>query len=400
MKQHPIRVVFGLIFLLSQAMSHPGDLPDFRAHVIDDDFQGGYQVSSADLNGDGLPDVIGLSTNPTRFVWYENPEWNKYVLTSQTNRNIDVAPYDINNDGRPDLALASDFDLGNSFQGGRLHWLLNPANPTLEWLIYRIGAEPTAHRIRWADLDGNGRKELVNVPIIGPGATHPRYSTGAHLQWYGIPDNPAAEEWTVHTIDTSLHMIHGVAIVDWDNDFRDDILTASFEGIHLFRPSGIIEALNWHKIRLGVGKSGPRPQRGSSEVALGHLGVNRRFLGAIEPWHGFQVVIYNQPAQDPDSLWHRTVIDSSFQDGHALETADLNGDGLDEVIAGYRGEPYHLYIYSAADTSGEAWQRFLLDAGGMGAAGLYIVDLDKDGDQDILAIGTNTGNIKWYENLR
>lgn len=44
---------------------------EFRRHDIDA-FPAGYQVAVADVNGDGRLDVLALSTNADRIVWYEN----------------------------------------------------------------------------------------------------------------------------------------------------------------------------------------------------------------------------------------------------------------------------------------------------------------------------------------
>jgi hypothetical protein len=97
-------------------------------------------------------------------------------------------------------------------------------------------------------------------------------------------------------------------------------------------------------------------------------------------------------------LWSRTVIDDSFRDGHALAVADLNGDGSDEIVAGYRGEGTSLYVYYAADSTGTRWERQRLDDV-MAASGVVVADLNGDGRPDIVAIGASTGNVVWYENL-
>ncbi|HOK45940.1 MAG TPA: VCBS repeat-containing protein, partial [Bryobacteraceae bacterium] len=81
-------------------------------------------------------------------------------------------------------------------------------------------------------------------------------------------------------------VLHGISIVDWDGDRRDEILTASFEGISLFQLGG-----KWRRTRLAQGSPDAWPKCGSSEVAVGRIG-KRRFLCAIEPWHGNQVVVY------------------------------------------------------------------------------------------------------------
>ena len=47
----------------------------FQRHLIDN-FPAGYQVAVADINGDGRPDAIALSTDADRVDWYENPGWH------------------------------------------------------------------------------------------------------------------------------------------------------------------------------------------------------------------------------------------------------------------------------------------------------------------------------------
>jgi hypothetical protein len=54
-------------------------------------------------------------------------------------------------------------------------------------------------------------------------------------------------------------------------------------------------------------------------------------------------------------------------------------------------------VYYAADASGLNWERQLLDAG-MAASGVVIADLNGDGRKDVVAIGSSTGNVKWYQN--
>ena len=94
--------------------------------------------------------------------------------------------------------------------------------------------------------------------------------------------------------------------------------------------------------------------------------------------------------------WQRQVIDDSLRDGHTILTADLNGDGSDEVIAGYRGKGVNVYY--AQDPQGERWSKQVLDDT-ISAAACAIVDLNGDGRPDIACIGSSTANLKWYENL-
>jgi hypothetical protein len=90
------------------------------------------------------------------------------------------------------------------------------------------------------------------------------------------------------------------------------------------------------------------------------------------------------------------MIDDSLVDGHTIWTADLNGDGNEEIIAGFRGGSHSVFVYYSG--SGQ-WTKHVLDAGGMAAAACAAADLNSDGRIDVACIGSATANLKWYENL-
>ena len=366
----------------------------FTRHVIDESFDNGYQVSVADIDRDGKPDILALSTTPSQLVWYKNPTWKRFAITTKTARNIDLAPHDIDGDGDPDLALAYEFDLGNSTEGGNVSWLECPEDPAAnqEWTLHPIAAIPTSHRVRWADLDGDGEPELLNLPILGVGAKPPEYASALDFTAYRVPANPKTDPWEAVILDGTLHVAHALRVISWDADTRADILTASFEGVQLFQ-SGTT-GRSFTRTQIGSGDASPRPKQGSSEVSLGTIGANR-FIATIEPWHGNQVVVYTPevPSQFP---WKREIIDTPGKDGHGLVTGDFDGDGNDEIVAGFRSVPYGLHLYRHAGEQG--WQRIPIDEGGIGVAGLFVADLNQDGKPDLVATGTATSNVVWYEN--
>ncbi len=364
----------------------------------------GYQVAVADVDGDGKLDILGLSSVESRVEWYRNPDWQARAITTETAGNISLAP--LFRPGYParGMALATAFALEDSDHGGYVWWVEPPGSPDSEWSLRFIGQVPTSHRLRWANLDGSGRMMLVDVPLLGAGAKAPDYSVGAPITWFEMPEiqlrghlsagHSEPNVWASYLIDDSLNVVHGVHIMDWDGDGREEILTASFQGVHLFHSQGQGSELLWTKTLLAAGDQMSRPRRGSSEIDAGKVGA-RRFLATIEPWHGEKVVVYWQ--DKPGASWSRQVIDDTFRDGHALACADLNGDGNDEIVAGYRGSGTSLFAYYAADPSGSKWERQTLDTD-MAASGVVIADVNDDGRPDVVAIGASTGNLKWYEN--
>jgi hypothetical protein len=388
----PLACALALISNTAPAAIH------FQEHVIEKSIPGGYRVVVADMNRDGRPDIIGLSGRGAELYWYENPTWERHVITGGRTRMISVAAADIDGDGIPELALATHFGQTDESSEGRVFHLHHQGDPREPWQITEFDRIPTAHRLAFADIDGDGKEELINAPLSGAGARQPLFEKRAPLVFY----RPG--EWKRQMIYDQLDgVVHGLGTAHWDGTERTAILTASFGGVFLHRATaGTVDGgnLDWSHERLAAGDPEARPKNGASEVRVGRLAGGRRFLATIEPWHGDKVAIY-VPSNDSSGSqqWQRHVIDDTFQDGHAVEVADFDGDGADEVVAGFRGEAASTYLYVAENAEGDKWKRQDLDAGGMAAAACDIADLNGDGRLDIVCIGARTANIKWYQQL-
>jgi FG-GAP-like repeat len=337
----------------------------FEEHTIATGLRGGYQVVVADLNHDGKPDLIALASGIPELVWFEGPTWERHVLVGGQNRMINCAVVPAAGDPIPDIVLASEFANVAKQSPGVVSVLHHNGDPRQPWTIREIDRLPTSHRLRIARIDGE--TVVVNAPLTAADAEPPDYHGRTPIVYY----RPG--EWKRHLLsDANEGLVHGIFIDG------ADILTAGFEGIFRFHPG----KNGWTRTEIAKGDPAPWPKSGSSDIALGH-----GFLAAIEPWHGNQVVVYNPK---------RTVIDDSLVDGHTILTADLNGDGSDEIVAGFRGAPHSVYIYYS---DAGKWTRVPLDNGGMAAAACASTDLDGDHRPDIVCIGTATANLKWYRNV-
>jgi hypothetical protein len=374
----------------------PGSALTFRAEQIAADFGIGYAVSTGDVNGDGRTDVVAI--NATDLVWFEAPSWQKHViLTGATPRdNVCLALHDIDRDGRLDVALGASWQPTNTTSGGTLHWVRQGA-PGAAWTLHAIAEEPTLHRIRWADVDGDGTRELVVAPLHGRGTKGPDWQgQGARILIFTPPANPARDPWPVEVVDDTLHIVHNFLPVNMDDNTKaEEILTASREGVTLLQRATktTIKAdariktdltVAWMRTLIGEGSPG--------EIKLGRV-AGRRMIATVEPWHGKSVVIY----ADQPGVWARTVIESEITGGHALGWADFDGDGSDELAVGWRDQKPGVAVYTV-DREGALKAKVMIDEGGMAAEDLVVADLNGDKRPEIIASGRATRNVKIYWN--
>jgi hypothetical protein len=331
-----------------------------------------YAVTIADVNGDGKPDLVALTA--TELLWFENPGWQKHVVASRiTERDhVAIAPYDVDGDGNLDFAVGADWQSTNTKSGGSLHWVSHAGK------VHAIASEPTLHRIGWADVDGDGRSELIVVPLHGKGTSGPGWADGpgARILVFRVPKQPASEPWSFEVASDSLHIAHNFIAV------ADEIWVAAKEGVHALRrdPEG-----KWTQRQIAEGSPG--------EIKMGRL-RGKRHLATVEPWHGNSIVIYEEPPHG--ELWARTVIETGLNQAHALGWGDFDGDGHDELIVGWRGKPWGLARY---DLQEGKWSKSVI-GDGVAVEDLAVGDLDGDGRPEIVAGGRATANVTIYWPVR
>jgi hypothetical protein len=359
----------------------------FERQEIRSSYGVGYAVNVADMNGDKRPDVVAISG--TQVTWYENPSWREHVaLEGQTPKdNVSFAVHDVDRDGRMDVALAAAWNPRDTKGGGTLHWVQQGAAGA-PWALRDVSSEPTLHRIRWADVDGRGGPELIAAPLHGRGTAPPDWNgQGARLIAFTPPATPATAPWASETIDDTLHIVHNFTPVRFTRQDRDDLLVASREGLHLLTRA---DDGTWKRRRIGDGAPG--------EIKVGRVG-GRRMLATVEPWHGTSVVVYREPdgGVASDALWPRTTLDPSLTGGHALAWADVDGDGDDELVGGWREGTGGVVVYDV-DRDGALQSRTPVDLQGMATEDAVAQDLDGDGRPEIIASGRRTANVVIYWN--
>jgi dienelactone hydrolase len=183
----------------------------WQKHVIDT--PGASETGLlVDVNSDGRPDVL---PNGMDFAaWYEllpgavsgdssPPRWQRHELPAELIAH-GIGCGDINGDGRNDLVGPRGWAEA-SLESGQLRWTWHA-----EFALHRDASVP----ILVHDVDGDGDSDL----IWGRG-----HNVG--LYWYEqSADADGQRVWTLHAIDTSWSQVHAIMLADLDGDGREDLV--------------------------------------------------------------------------------------------------------------------------------------------------------------------------------
>ncbi len=335
----------------------------WREQTVDDTLGDLWAMSVADVNADGRPDLLALNWGPAYVVWYENPGWKKRTLIEKEPKElVAIQPLDVDGDGKTEFILGAEYREPPDPKkgGGGIYLLRRPADLEQTWPATKIAEAPTLHRIHTLD-----RKSVVCSTLHGP-------------TFVLRPPN-----WERETIAEKLSACHNTFSVDWDGDGKEEVLTASREGLLLWKRSDA----GWRKTLLAKGNGGV------SEVAVGRLPGGKRYLATIEPHHGAEFCVYTES----DGGWKRYVLLVN-RGGHTLRPADLTKSGADSLLVGFVGQYSNApggpiwYLFHPASTG---WERKVLDDTKLPGEDGRAADLDLDGRPDCILAGGPRLKVYW-----
>ncbi|MBI3464347.1 MAG: VCBS repeat-containing protein [Planctomycetes bacterium] len=373
---HPLEMWENLHVSAAAPQQPSSKLDSWVRHVVDADRPArAVFILPGDLDGDNHPDIV------TGGVWYKNPgpasgTWQRAVIGPPLNNLATL--YDFDGDGDLDV-------LGT--EGGRQ---LGPGEGNV---------------FHWARNDGSGHFTILNniEPAVGDflqGVSVARRSragplevglswhngTGKGVQMLTVPQSPATDPWRWRRISTE-DQEESLSAGDIDRDGDLDLLL----GTKWLRNDGA----SWSMHTLG-GSFQPDRSRlvdinrdGRLDVVVGEKNIS---LPGKVFW-------YEQP-ESATSRWIEHVI-AEVVGPLSLDVADMDGDGDLDVVVGEHNlkQPAtaKLFVFENQD-GGKTWLPHHIHTGDEHHDGTIAVDIDLDGDLDIISIGWGHNQVLLYEN--
>lgn len=253
------------------------------------------------------------------------------------------------------------------------------------WTEHEIYTSPDAGPRTTAvvDIDGDGDLDVVSGDKVFIGLDR--------ILWH---ENLLGDgtTWTEHTVASGIDDVRSVSVADIDGDGDLDVISAS----------AIDQTVAWHENIAGDGSGWTA--RTITAVANGAFSA---VPGDIDGDGALDVV----SASDVDGKvrWHRnsngdgtawlsfTVFTALSSGVKAVRIADLDRDGDLDLVSAAR-EDDRIRWHENATGNGSAWTTRDVFAAADSAQSVEIVDLDADGDLDLLSASFLDDSVRWYEN--
>jgi len=363
----------------------------FDAHVLTTAARGANSVFAADLDGENGLDIVAASTADDSIRWFENPggwgsepqpEFEEHTITTEAAGARSVIAADLNGNGRVDILAASANDDTVAWyekEGG--------ASPTFASMHVISSDTVSADAVFAALVDDDTHMDVLSISSAA-GETF----TNDKLAWYPNSGmDPPFPEGNEQVIVTTASGADAIAVADIDGDGAPDLLAARSDN-----------PLAWYKNDGTALPSfaGQDVVADSARNATSVLGADLDGEPGVDVAAGFPLddtVAWYQNDGEASPGFTEHVITTEAVSVESVFAADLNGDGNMDVLSASSGDDKIAWYQNSGGSPPEFPER-PISSTAEGAQSVFAIDLDGDGDIDVLSASPDDNKIAWYDN--
>lgn len=214
-------------------------------------------------------------------------------------------------------------------------------------------------------------------------------STGEIVSWRSTQNR--REAWETALIGQLGDSAERAVSADIDGDGDSDVLG-----------SGIASNMAWFENTDGRGTRWNQHEIDASPDVSSFSSVDMDgdgdldILGAV-PERGEIAVWTNVSGHGME--WEKRIVDSSFITVGNPQGIDIDGDGDTDVIS-VNSEAGEIAWWSNENGRGDSWSKRAIIASGVAVREALAADVDGDGDTDIVATASTGAHIAWWENAK
>ena len=352
--------------------------PWWTASDIATSVDGVQSVFAADMDNDGDMDILSASRHDDTIAWYENnngdgSSWTAADIDTNADGAYSVFAADMDGDGDLDIISASEND-------DTIAWYVNDGNENPSWTtsIITIDADG-ARSVFAADMDGDGDLDIVSASTWDD-----------TIAWYENSGG-ATPTFTASNIATNADGAEHVFVADMDDDGDMDILSAEYGD----------DTIAWYE-----NNGAANPSWSASNIATNADGANCVFaadmdndgdLDIISASRNDNTIAWYENDGNANPSWSASDIYTEAEGAESVFAADMDNDGdMDIVSVTYQGSTLAWYENDGAEDP--SWTVSTIAGDVSYGKGVFVEDIDNDGDMDIISASVSDDTIAWYEN--
>jgi len=339
-----------------------------------------HGVDLGDVDGDQDLDLIGAVYADDQVLWFENtgiqpsPDpWPEHIVRLNVDGALAVRGADMDHDGDLDIAVGA-------FEAGELQWYESSGGDSPYWDRHIIASSfAGAYSVQPVDMDNDGDIDLLAAA-----------RTDDDVTWW----ERIGSSWYERTIDGSFDGARSVAAADLDHDGDLDVVAAGDAADDVaWWENRMVHRNATYSTSLNVSYSAPS----TVYAAVGILDAD------VDGDLDIVAISSNSDTSDDVTLfeqgslisqWSSTTIEDSLDGASSLRIADIDDDGIDDVLVAATGAGRIVWYKSYGSIFSSALN---VASPFAGATDVEVADIDLDGDLDVIGVSESAGQLRWWQ---